>query len=75
MTFIEIFNEEGDYVHDNCMEGFCFTVSNEGHLHQKYYCSKHDTNPNIYHSITLGKNDIMNKTYKKVLTRQSLFKN
>jgi hypothetical protein len=70
MKFEEIFKEEGLYVADSFIKGFCFEVK-DGFLYGVTYTSATDLFPKkesqgMYYGLLL-------KDYKKVFTIKSLF--
>ena len=72
MKFEEIFNEPGLYRADGFADGIAFEITKEGFLYHVWFKDKGDIlperiNPTIYKGL-------FSKDYKKVLTRQSLFK-
>ena len=71
MKFEEIFNESGLYVGTDFAEGTCYQVENDN-LYVLHYKDKDDLNP-LKENALMYKN-LFNKEYKKVYTRQSLFK-
>lgn len=72
MTFDQIFEEDGLYVGNDFVEGFCFKIK-DGSMYGVQYKSPSDLLPEIdnFH-VYKG---LFKKTYRKVLTVQSLFKN
>ena len=72
MTFQEIFNEDGLYVADSFGEGFCFEIK-DGNLFWKQYKEKDSLTWEL-HVASVNKG-LFSKDYRKVFTRQSLFKN
>ncbi len=71
MEFEEIFNENGLYVTEGFAEGYCFNIVN-GNLFGLYYKNKDDLHPTLEEVTTYKA--LFSKTFKKVFTRQSLFK-
>lgn len=72
MKFQEIFDEPGLYVGTDFKKGVCFEIDKNGFLFLVEYKDENDllpkkTNAPIYKGL-------FQKTYKKVFTRQSLFK-
>lgn len=72
MTFQEIFNEEGLYVADGFSNGVAFKVCKSGFLYQITYKTPDDISPSE-ETMPVYKG-LFNKDYRKVFTRQSLFK-
>jgi len=73
MTFAEIFKENGLYTSDDFAEGFCFEVfGHEKSLMSVEYKHKDDLLPEKKRALVYE--GLFNKKYKKVFTRQSLFK-
>jgi hypothetical protein len=73
MTFQEIFNEPGLYADDTLiLKGRCLKVDNNGFLRLISYDSKDSIN---YTEVNMPVHkDLFNRDYRKVFTRQSLFK-
>lgn len=71
MTFQEIFDEDGLYVSDSFREGAAFKI-NSGSLTLLSYKDKNDVLP--YESNFPVYKGLFSKDFKKVYTRQSLFK-
>jgi hypothetical protein len=72
MKFEEIFNKPGLYVTDSFSEGVCFEVTKEGYLYLVIYKHKDDILPQKTNALVYK--GLFAKEYKKVFTRQSLFK-
>ena len=72
MKLEEIFNEPGMYVADSFAPGTCFEVQKDGVCFIKSYKDSEDVNPSM-DNLLLYKG-LFQKDYKKVFTRQSLFK-
>lgn len=72
MTFQEIFQEVGLYVGPDFTNGYCFGVDKDGFLYDVQYKDANDILPTIG-SVTVSKR-LFELEYKKVYTRQSLFK-
>ncbi len=71
MKFEEIFNQDGLYVADSFAKGVCFRIV-DGTLNLVTYKDKSDISPSI-DTIAVYKG-LFEKTYRKVFTRQELFK-
>lgn len=71
MTLEEIFNEDGQYTSDDFIDGFCIEIKN-GIMLGNQYRSKDDIFPERW-TYTLYKS-LFSHNYRKVLTRQSLFR-
>ena len=71
MTFQEIFNEDGLYVADNFQQGVCFEVA-EGVLYMRTYKTKDSISYETENAVVVK--SLFSKVYRKVFTRQSLFK-
>lgn len=72
MKFQEIFNEEGLYVADGFSEGSCFKVDSYGFLKLVTYNNKDSIK--YSEDIMPVSKSLFKKDYRKVWTRQSLFK-
>lgn len=73
MKFEEIFKDNGLYTSDDFVEGFCFEVfGNEKALMAVQYKNADDLIPEKHRALVYA--DLFKKTYRKVFTRQSLFK-
>lgn len=73
MKFEEIFKENGLYTSDDFVEGFCFEVHGyEKALIAVQYKNVDDLMPEKHRALVYE--GLFNKTYRKVFTRQSLFK-
>jgi len=74
MKFEEIFKENGLYTSDDFVEGFCFEVfGHEKSLMSVQYKNADDLFPEKDRALVYE--GLFKKTYRKVFTRQSLFKN
>jgi len=74
MNFEEIFKENGLYTSDDFAEGFCFEVFGlEKSLMAVQYKDANDLLPDKHRALVYE--GLFKKTYRKVFTRQSLFKN
>ncbi|MFA7307631.1 MAG: hypothetical protein WC026_13265 [Hyphomicrobium sp.] len=71
MTFEEIFNKDGLYVADGFAEGCCLKIEN-GTLLIVQFDDENDVFPK--EEIFACYRGLFKKDYKKVFTRQSLFK-
>ncbi len=72
MKFEEIFKENGLYTTDDFVEGFCFEVyGHEKSLQAVQYKNENDLLPEKHRALVYE--GLFKKTYRKVLTRQSLF--
>ena len=72
MTFQEIFKEEGLYVGPNFSKGYCFGVDPSGFLYNLQYKDANDISPKRDNVVVFS--GLFDLEYKKVYTRQSLFK-
>jgi len=73
MKFEEIFKDNGLYTSDDFVEGFCFEVyGHEKALIAVQYGYPDDLMPEKHRALVYE--GLFKKTYKKVFTRQSLFK-
>lgn len=72
MTFEEIFNQEGLYVADGFAKGVCFKVDAIGTLKLLTFKDKDDLLPKEENAMMYA--GLFKKNYRKVFTRQSLFK-
>lgn len=73
MKFEEIFNEAGLYVHDGFNIGVCFKIDDHGQIAIVIYKHKDDVSPSKSINIPISKSTF-HRDFKKVLTRQDLFK-
>ena len=71
MKFEEIFDEDGLYVADSFVTGYCLQVD-KGILRGVQYADKDDLLPEKHNALCYK--GLFEKEYKKVYTRQSLFK-
>lgn len=72
MKLEEIFEEDGQYTCDSFVEGFCIEIK-DGLFLGNQYKDKDDINPERW-LFSLSKN-LFRHNYRKVFSRQSLFKN
>ena len=72
MKFEDIFKESGMYVADSFDKGVAFDVDNMGNLFLKTYKNESDVYP-TFNNVPFSKG-LLSKDYKKVFTRQELFK-
>jgi hypothetical protein len=72
MKFEEIFKEKGWYVCDGFIQGYCYVVDEDGWLYSLNHKNVNDLFP-IKEPALLNKS-ILKRDFKKVFTRQALFK-
>ena len=72
MTFEEIFKEKGLYVTDGFAEGFCIRITENNDLKFISFDNKNSIIENEHNINIYG--GLFKKDYRKVYTRQSLFK-
>lgn len=71
MSLEEIFNEDGQYTCDDFVDGFCLEIK-YGMFLGVQYKNKNDILPERS-LFSLSKN-LFHKNYRKVITRESLFR-